>query len=144
MQAINHTVTAGVIALTVKEPALVAPLALASHFLLDVIPHYGSYPPFARGTRTYYKIIAADGLISTLVYLVMIHIWPQYLLAISVGVFFSLLPDLLWPLALYIKQQGPLWGFYRFHKGIQHESGKGVIVEGVWFVAMTGILAALR
>jgi hypothetical protein len=144
MQAINHTLTAGVIAITIKQPALVAPIALASHFVLDMIPHYGSYPPYARGTQAYYRIILVDGLLSTLAYLVIIHLWPQYLLAISVGVFFSLLPDLLWPLALYVKQRGPLWAYFRFHKGIQRESGKGIMVEGVWFTVMSGVLVILR
>jgi hypothetical protein len=143
MQAINHTVTGGLIALTIRQPALVAPLALVSHFVLDVIPHYGSYPPFRRGTQTYYRIIALDGVASIIAYNVMVHLWPQYLLVISLGVFFSLLPDLLWPLALYVKQRGPLWAFFRFHKGIQHESGRGIAVEVVWFWLMIRVLAFL-
>jgi len=144
MQAINHTLTAGLIAITVKEPALIAPLALGSHFVLDMLPHYGEYPRFGRGTKAYYRIIAADGVLTLIAYLVLIHAWPQLWFAISVGVFFALLPDLLWPLALYVKQRGPLWAFFRFHKNIQRESLRGSIVEGVWLVGMTWVLAALH
>ena len=143
MQAINHTLTAGAIAVTIQQPTLVAPIALASHFLLDIVPHYGSYPPYGRGTKAYYRIILVDGLLSLSAYVAMIHIWPQYRVAISVGVFFSLLPDLIWPLALYIKHRGPLWAFFRFHKGIQHESGRGIAVEMLWFTMMSGLLASL-
>lgn len=144
MQAINHTLTGGIIAITVKQPALIAPLALASHFVLDVIPHYGSYPRFGRGTRAYYRIITLDGILTILAYLSLISLWPQYLLAISVGVFFAILPDLFWPLALHVKQRGPLWAFFRFHKNIQHESGSGVVLEGVWVAATLGALIALH
>ncbi len=37
----NHMLVGAAIALTVKIPVLVLPLAFASHFLLDVIPHFG-------------------------------------------------------------------------------------------------------
>lgn len=40
MTATNHALTGAVIALTVKRPELAVPLALLSHFTLDLIPHY--------------------------------------------------------------------------------------------------------
>jgi hypothetical protein len=40
MMATAHTLVAGAIAAKVGNPALVLPLALASHFLLDSIPHW--------------------------------------------------------------------------------------------------------
>jgi hypothetical protein len=43
MTATNHALTGALIALAVKKPELAIPLALLSHFGLDLIPHYN--PP---------------------------------------------------------------------------------------------------
>ncbi|HVS78873.1 MAG TPA: hypothetical protein VHD84_01110 [Candidatus Saccharimonadales bacterium] len=43
MTATNHAITGALIALAVKKPELALPLALVSHFALDLIPHYN--PP---------------------------------------------------------------------------------------------------
>jgi hypothetical protein len=60
MQAINHTVFGSLIATTISEPAIALPLALASHFLMDAIPHYGEDPKAPRGSKAYYIRIAAE------------------------------------------------------------------------------------
>lgn len=43
MTATNHALTGAVIALAIDKPLLAIPLALLSHFALDIIPHYN--PP---------------------------------------------------------------------------------------------------
>lgn len=43
MTVVSHAALGAVIAMTLKEPALVLPLALASHYVLDALPHFG-YP----------------------------------------------------------------------------------------------------
>jgi hypothetical protein len=55
----------------------------------------------------------------------------------------AVLPDFLWPLALVVRQKGPLWAFFKFHKGIQTESRAGIFVEIVWF-ALTTTLVVYR
>jgi hypothetical protein len=40
MTATNHALTGALIALAVKKPELAIPLALLSHFALDLVPHY--------------------------------------------------------------------------------------------------------
>lgn len=42
MTTSNHAVTGALIALVIKEPAAVIPLAFASHFVLDALPHFGN------------------------------------------------------------------------------------------------------
>jgi hypothetical protein len=42
MRAINHALTGAIIGLTVSEPFVAVPAALLSHYVLDVIPHYGT------------------------------------------------------------------------------------------------------
>jgi hypothetical protein len=41
MRAINHAMTGAIIGLTVHEPLLAVPAAIASHFVLDALPHFG-------------------------------------------------------------------------------------------------------
>jgi hypothetical protein len=43
MTATNHALAGAVVALIVKEPVLAVPLALASHFALDILPHFGMH-----------------------------------------------------------------------------------------------------
>jgi hypothetical protein len=41
MTGFNHGMTGAAIALAVKQPALAVPLAFLSHFVTDMIPHFG-------------------------------------------------------------------------------------------------------
>lgn len=143
MLGINHTTTGILIALSVNDPILAAPLALASHFALDMIPHHGNDPRYDRGTKGFHPKVALDGIMSGVVYLAAILAWPAHSLVISLCVFLALLPDFLWPLALYVKQRGPLWAFFKFHKSIQRsETPQGIIIEYIW-AAATGLALLL-
>src|SRR6185312_15169785 len=44
MRAINHALTGSLIGLIIGEPAIAVPAAVASHFILDAIPHYDEVP----------------------------------------------------------------------------------------------------
>jgi len=141
MQALNHVAFGTLIAITIKEPALVVPLALASHFALDMLPHYGEDPRLPQGSPAYHYRILADALASLLfVAAVCSHI-PNLAGVIGVGAFFALLPDFFWPAALYAKQNNPIWKFLRFHKRIQKfESPRGIYVEVVWFAGVVSLI----
>lgn len=41
MNIVNHLLAGSIIAITIKNPAIVLPLAFISHFLMDALPHYG-------------------------------------------------------------------------------------------------------
>jgi hypothetical protein len=142
MLAINHTLTAVALAVSIQNPAVVVPLAFVSHFMLDIIPHYGEDPKRYRGTPVYYYKVVADGLISIAILVIACMHWPNLRGVISLAVFFSVLPDLLWPLALVIKKSGPLWEFFKFHKGIQHESPAGITTEIIWALLFSSLLIA--
>lgn len=134
MLGINHTTTGAIIALTIKEPAVALPLAFASHFVLDIIPHHGNDLRFIHGQRQYNRKIAFDGLASILILVAAIVARPQDGGYIAACVFASVLPDLVWPLADHIEHRGPLWRYFKFHKGIQHESPMGIRTEWIWAV----------
>lgn len=141
MLGFNHTIAGVLIAVAVKEPLLVAPLAVASHFAMDALPHHGNDPAFIRGTASYNRKVVLDGILSLLVYAAAIIMWPTLFGIITVGAFFAILPDLFWPLALHIKQTGPLWAFFKFHKRIQqYETPGGAWVEYGWAILTGGLL----
>lgn len=142
---INHTTTGIVIALTIREPAVVLPLAFASHFILDMIPHHGNDVRFIRGQNAYNQKVVLDGLASLAVLLVALMLKPQQSAIIGLGVFFSILPDLLWPISLLkLKHHGLLWRFFKFHKGIQRsETPAGIKIEIFWLALSGSILVGL-
>jgi len=141
MQALNHVAFGTLIALTIKQPVLVAPLALSSHFFLDILPHYGEDPKAPKNSAPYHFRILIDGLASLLFIALSSSTFPEYMPVILVGSFFAILPDFFWPAALFIKSDNPLWKFLKFHKRIQKfESRRGIYVEVGWFSIISIII----
>lgn len=127
MTATNHVLAGTVIALVIKQPLLVAPLAFLSHFLLDMFPHFGGAAFYSYGHKHFMKVIAADGLlcIATLLGASMLN--PALTVAIFVAGFFAVLPDLFW--LDHFKNKREHW-FYTFHQWIQwYEKPLGALTE---------------
>jgi hypothetical protein len=139
MLGINHTTTAVIIALTVKEPAIAAPVSLLSHFALDVLPHHGEDHRYERGSANFWPKILIDTFFSLSVILAACLAWPDQAGIIILCAFAAILPDLLWPLAWHTRHHGVLWDFFKFHKKIQHESPAGIWGEIGW-LALTILL----
>lgn len=136
MTLTNHALTGVAIAIAVQKPALVLPLALASHFALDVIPH------FAQRQQVNSKEFAVgDAIVATLLVVflaVHVHSVPVWLVVFC-GVL-GTLPDWVWGWR-YLKLGSeeaivdePMSPLSRWHLRIQwSETRKGIIVEVVWF-----------
>jgi len=107
MLVINHTLAGAVIA--VITPAPLVPLAaFVSHFLLDMMPHAdGAEPPLPKILKIQ---IAIDLALSPFVFLFTLWLFPDQWLIITIGVFFSVLPDTFW---IFWRRGGPVW-FQRF------------------------------
>lgn len=140
MQALNHVVFGSLVAVTINEPLVAVPVALASHFVLDYIPHYGNDPKAPRGSKPYYIKIIADFLASVLVILLFLSLHPVNPALLIICAVMAVMPDFLWPIALYIKHKGLLWGFFKFHKSIQTESRSGMFLEIGWFLVTTSLV----
>ena len=140
MQGLNHVVFGSLIGLTIKQPALAVPLALASHFALDVMPHYGNDPKLIWRSRRYHQRILLDGLACTAYIAWLISLHPPNTGLVVLCAFLALLPDLLWPITLYIKDHGLFYAFFKFHKSIQNESRQGIYVEIIWFLVTAGMV----
>lgn len=148
MTATNHSLTGAVIGLIVDEPLLAAALAVASHFICDMIPHYGSTNP-DKTMRTagfrYYLMLDASlcfGLVLTLALL-----RPEHWLLAALCAFLAAAPDFFWLnkylTALRKRKWHPNW-FSHFAIGIQwFQRPIGAVVEVAWFVAAIVVLFPL-
>ncbi|MEI7682743.1 MAG: hypothetical protein WCJ24_00365 [Candidatus Saccharibacteria bacterium] len=143
MQGLNHVVFGSLIGLTIKQPALAVPLALGSHFALDMIPHYGEHHLTKLGTKLFHARALADIVFSFGFGFWLLSLTPPNPQVLIICMVVAVLPDLLWPLALYIKHSGPVWAFFSFHKKIQHESPWGIYIEIIWFLITGGLVYRL-
>lgn len=149
MTATNHAVTGAVIALVVQKPLLAIPLALLSHFVLDVIPH--SEPrDFSNSLAK--KIIFTDGVIAAIlgVSLPLILNTTVSPLVIFACMTAAVVPDLIWGIRyLRIKDidkvfTEPMSKFSRIHFNSQwSESIEGFYVEAGWLAFATYLLVSL-
>ena len=137
MTTANHLLAGTILALTIKEPALVLPLAFLSHFLLDALPHYGhdGYGEAFRHKET--LIMELLGLIGIAALLSAgVYGWNLALLAAVVAVS----PDFEWPFRYFLFERRGKPPFKtpltRIHKNIQWcERNWAMTVEVGFFVA---------
>lgn len=104
MLAFNHVLAGSIIAVIVPAP-LVPFVALGSHFLLDLFPHFGRSKTVYPYTTPFKVWLVFDGLFSLIGLGLAIWLFPSQWFIICVGAFFGLFPDMLWPLY----HHGPKW-----------------------------------
>lgn len=98
MTATSHALIGTVIAAKISNPALAIPLALASHFIADMIPHWDTLTN--RENKNWNRLVidsVFDGILAfALSYSVIKLLFPEtnYLYTILI-MFFAILPDLL-------------------------------------------------
>ncbi len=141
MTAINHALTGTVIGLVVGQPLIALPAALASHFVCDAIPHFGSnIPPAARlKSNNFRNYLVLEAFLCFLLVLGLAILRPDHWLLASACAFLATSPDLLW-INKYLKaRRGQHWkrnAYARFAGGIQwFERPIGAVVEAAWFIA---------
>lgn len=142
MTGLNHVLTGTAIALAVRQPWLVAPIALASHFVLDATPHF-DHEVYRYGSKFFAPIMITDGVLCVASVLAVMFAVPSLAAAIVVGAFFAILPDFFW---LYYYTHGrPQWWFFRFHSKIQwFERPPGALVEISYAIFITTIIIAIK
>lgn len=145
MRAINHALTGAIIGFVVSEPVAAVPLALGSHYLCDVLPHYGP-----KNAKTWIKstdfslLLGLDALLCVLLVTVLAYQAPFGWQLASICAFVAVLPDFA-SVNRYIKvKSGQKWKpgpYIRFANGIQwFERPIGIVVEVIWLVAMLSVL----
>ena len=144
MLALNHALFGSIIAVTLKQPAIVVPAAAASHFALDVLPHFGNADSFGRFSKSYYRVIKADAIATIATGICIMALWPQMAIIIFLGGFSAVAPDLIWPLAIHTNSKSLLGKYFRIHKAIQlSETRKGIIFEIVWLGVFVSALISI-
>ena len=146
MRAINHALTGAVIGFVVHEPFVAVPVAVASHYVCDVIPHYGAGLSGNQELKTplFRKLLYVDAVLCAVLVAVLTIQRPSYWLLAVICAFAAAAPDLL-SLKRYRRVIGNRsWraGIYsKFAHAIQwFERPIGAVVEAAWFTAALIIL----
>lgn len=140
MTGLNHTLAGGILALTLPPPIALT-LALLSHFVFDMLPHFGQHPKFVKFTPHLKTLIAADGALSLATMGLIIWLAPNKWFIIGLSCFLAVLPDLLWIFQKLLHT--PDW-FLRFSSWIQWgERPYGWIYESIYTVFGVLLLVAV-
>lgn len=141
MTALNHALTGTAIGLIVGRPELAIPLALLSHYICDVLPHFGtSKPDKALKSSGFRNYLIAEALACMLMVVGLFWLQPVHWLLAAVCAFVAAAPDLL-SINRYLKtRQGKPWRpnpYSRLAKGIQwFERPVGALIEITWLITM--------
>lgn len=139
MTATNHTLSGALLGAFLPLPIAI-PAAIASHFILDAIPHFGKVDQKKNLMFLYKVAIVSDGLfmIALMVTIIVFHKWAM----LACG-FLAYFPDLSL-VHYYFANNRSLQieaknAFMRFHLGIQYERPWGIIIEVLVALAMLPI-----
>jgi hypothetical protein len=145
MVATNHAVTGALIGLSLGHPVAL-PLAFASHFVLDAIPHYGDDNK-RIATRSFVIQLLIDAAFCGLLVLTLALKGPaNWLLAASCA-FLAASPDFMWIPKFLHARRGNKEGkshssVIRFHTWVQwFQKPIGAVVEVVWLAGSVLLLA---
>jgi hypothetical protein len=92
MRAINHAMTGAIIGLSVAAPVAI-PLALASHFALDALPHEGNLGLSHKGNTA---LLSVDIALCFVLVIIIFAISPQYWWLAILCAFLATSPDFMW------------------------------------------------
>ncbi|NLA42790.1 hypothetical protein GX865_01350 [Candidatus Saccharibacteria bacterium] len=115
MIGFNHALAGVIIAATVPAP-LVPVVALASHFLMDALPHFGNSVIFKPYTKAFKRLLLVDAVLCTTILAFSFWLFPDKWWLMIIGTFFATLPDFLWLLEGRVKW---LQRYFAFAKKIQ-------------------------
>jgi hypothetical protein len=147
MRAINHAMTGAVIGLAVSEPFLAIPLAIASHFVLDAIPHHGERTN-SFTSPVFRILLVSDAILCFALVVVLIAVHPKHWLLAAfcalaaAGVDFMQAPRYF--RSIHGKPEKPRDIIGRFHGRIQwYQRPPGAAIEIAWAAAAIVVLVKL-
>jgi hypothetical protein len=146
----NHVLTGILLGLTIDNPYVLAPTAVASHLALDMTPHLGPGHPKAAQPNFRSPFFLAWGAMDFAAAIVVTaaacYAWPERCLNIIVGAVGAALPDLVYiPITVFgerlIYRIPGYQTMIRFLARIQwYERPPGLITEMVWASLMLWLL----
>ena len=148
MRATNHALTGAIIGLSIVSPLIALPVAFASHFVCDLIPHHDD-PSIPSGSKTEIMILVLDCIGAASVATFLFILRPEAWFLACWCAFLATSPDLMWiPRFIYrVKNHKdilPTNPIARFHSDVQpFTSPKGAYVELAWAIGALILLAKL-
>jgi hypothetical protein len=142
MLVTNHVLSGAAIGAAARRPVPAFALGVASHFVLDSVPHWGKF----GGGRRLLRVAVPDGLIGLAVMGTMVAVAPrERRAAVLAGMAGAALPDLDKPSRLFFGRSPFPRAVDRFHAGIQREKSHRAHYEATAAVILGSVaLAILR
>ena len=143
MIATNHYLAGMAVAATLSNPLYVIPVAFASHFVLDSLPHFGLKYSKNKG-KIITGVAVADIVLLLLAAALIASRYPGWF---SVAGLVAISPDVAWIYRFVGREKfgslppAPYNSFNKWHAGIQKfESPWGMIVEVGFLTALFALL----
>jgi hypothetical protein len=138
----NHVLSGALIGALVRRPVPAFAVGVASHFVLDAMPHWGKW----RSRRHFMRVAVPDGLISLAAMGALAALSPaERRAAVVAGMAGAALPDLDKPAFVYFGRSPFPRAVNRFHSRIQREAPGRAHLEVLAAGALaTAALAVLR
>jgi hypothetical protein len=125
----NHVLSGALIGALTRRPAAAFTAGVASHFVLDAMPHWGKW----ADEHHFLQVAVPDGLISIAVMGALAAVSPpDRRLAVVAGMSGAVLPDMDKPSKLWFGRSPFPAAWDRFHSRIQHEAPRRVRLELAW------------
>jgi hypothetical protein len=127
-----HATTGIALGVAISNPILVIPAAIASHFILDCIPHWQeTLAPYIPTKKTYIRVPLDIALAIAITFL-SLHIQPTHAAAIWTGAISANIPDIDTITIILPKlKQGIVTKYWDWHCKIQEETASlwGVVTQ---------------
>lgn len=142
MLATNHVLSGALIGALARRPAVAFGAGVASHFVLDWVPHWGKWESRSR----FLRVAVPDGLVSLAAMTALTALAPaDRRVATAAGMTGALLPDMNKPVSLWFGRSPFPAAVDRFHNRIQHEASGRAPLELISAAAFAAAaLIALR
>jgi hypothetical protein len=145
MTGFNHGITGALIAITVKNPVLAVPLSFASHYLTDMIPHFGFKQDVVLGKK-FNRFILFDFIFSLVLMVVLGLLFPQQKWLIWICMIAAAIPDIVWWIYRKSVTKWPkgLDSFTKMHfKWNAKSHVDHFYYDAIWFMGVFGIILLL-
>lgn len=143
MTAANHALTGALIGLTVHNPWIALPIALCSHIVCDIIPHFGREREWLK-KPSFTRYLTLDATLCILLVGLLFALQPAYWLLAAVCAFVATSPDLLWIRQFMLARTGKsckpnmVESFLGWIQWFQRPLG--ALVELAWFIGASVLL----
>jgi hypothetical protein len=150
MMATNHMLVGAAVAVGIRQPLLVVPVAMATHFILDLLPHFGileSDTP-ERNSHPLFRVVLVLDIVLAIVGLVLFPFILSGVISwwiVLLGMLAAWLPDVVWVSHFIHDKRGHIRKepikLTQFHQKIQwFEKPVGLIIEIIWMGGMSTYL----